>query len=104
MRQLTVLKDVEHNVMTVHKSPFVLPAVHLIACIATTLGFWFPPLQFLGIGWTFIMLADLPISLLAYVVGWKHSLFAMTWIFTIGTLWWYMLNRVVLHLFCTAKE
>lgn len=59
------------------------------------------------------MTADLPISIVAYVLAFSsNSTLAVVWIFVVGTLWWYVLgcalefviNRVkrrqpVVHLF-----
>jgi hypothetical protein len=38
------------------------------------------------------MIADLPISLVAYLLAWRYSLFAAIWIFIAGTTWWYFLS------------
>jgi hypothetical protein len=46
-----------------------------------------------GIVWEFVMLADLPISLVAYFLARKNGLFSMIWIFVAGTLWWYFLSQ-----------
>ena len=40
------------------------------------------------------MLADLPISMVAFALAWKYSALATAWIFVVGTLWWYLLSRV----------
>jgi hypothetical protein len=57
------------------------------------LGLVFPGLQYLGIIWSFIMIFDLPISLVAYALGFHHSLLAGVWILIVGTSWWYLLSR-----------
>jgi hypothetical protein len=43
----------------------------------------------MGILFTFVQVADLPISLLSYLIGWKYSALAVIWIFVAGTYWWY---------------
>ena len=58
-------------------------------------GYVVPSLQYLGIVWSFVMLADLPISLVSFLTGWKYGLFAVVWTFVVGTLWWYLLSRTV---------
>jgi hypothetical protein len=58
----------------------------------------------LGTVWGFIMLVDLPISIVAYVVGWKYSWLAALWIIVVGTLWWYLLSRGVEFIFDQFKN
>ncbi len=72
---------------------YLLPLIHLCACLTSMVGLIVPRLQYLGIAWSFIMLADLPISLVAYALGWKYSALADLWIIVAGTLWWYLLSR-----------
>jgi hypothetical protein len=57
------------------------------------IGLILPGLQFLGIIWGFVMLFDLPISIVAYALAFHYSLLAGLWIFVVGTLWWYLLSR-----------
>ncbi|HEV2617937.1 MAG TPA: hypothetical protein VGU63_15155 [Candidatus Acidoferrales bacterium] len=38
------------------------------------------------------MLADLPVSAIAYVLAWMHGTAATVWIVIAGTLWWYLLG------------
>src|ERR1700680_4362615 len=83
---------------------YFLPLLHLCACLTTAIALFVPGLQFLGISWSFIMLADLPVSLLAYVVGWKYPALADLWIIVVGTLWWYLLSRGVELLFDKFKD
>jgi hypothetical protein len=53
-----------------------------------------PELQALGGSvWIYIMVADLPISFVAYGLAWQHGGLAATWIVVAGTLWWYFLSR-----------
>src|SRR5260370_24857596 len=72
---------------------YVLPSLHLFACLTSYVGLLIPSLQHLGILFSFVMLADLPISLLAYGLAWKYSALAVIWIFVAGTFWWYLLSR-----------
>jgi hypothetical protein len=78
---------------------YVLPSIHLFACVTSYVGLLVPGLQFLGILFTFVLMADLPISLPAYFLAWKCPAFAATWIFVAGTLWWYLLARAVQAVF-----
>jgi hypothetical protein len=66
---------------------YVFPSLHLLACSISYVGLLIPSLQCLGIVFTFVLLANLPVSLLAYALGWKYSALAVTWIFVAGTLW-----------------
>jgi hypothetical protein len=77
----------------------VLPSLHLFACLTSYVGLLIPSLQHLGILFPFVLLADLPISLLAYGLAWKYSALAVIWIFVAGTFWWYLLGRVVQAVF-----
>ena len=74
---------------------YVLPSVHLLACLISYVGLLIPSLQFLGMLFSFVLLVDLPVSLLAYGLGWKYPALAVTWVFVVGTLWWYLLGRAV---------
>jgi hypothetical protein len=71
----------------------LLPTIHLCACFISYVGLVLPSPQYLGILFTFILLADVPISLPAYILGWKYSALAVIWIFVAGTFWWYLLGR-----------
>lgn len=72
---------------------YLLPGLHLGACLLSFIGLVIPGLQFFGILFTFIAVADLPISVPYYVLAWKYGALAVTWIFLVGTLWWYVLGR-----------
>src|SRR5882724_3227109 len=72
---------------------YLLPCLHLCACLTSYVGLLVPSLQHLGILFTFVLVADLPISLPAYFLGWKYSTLAVIWIFVAGTLWWCLLGR-----------
>ena len=76
---------------------YYLPVLHLLACIVSMIGLVMPRLQYLGIAWSFIMLADLPISILAYVLAFHSTTLAAVWILIGGTLWWYALSCAVEH-------
>jgi len=56
-------------------------------------GVVIPGLQYRGILFTFIVVADLPGSVPYYALAWKYGALAVTWIFLAGTLWWYVLGR-----------
>jgi hypothetical protein len=71
---------------------YVLPSLHLLACSISYVGLLISSLQFLGIVFPFVLLAGLPVSLLAYGLGWKYPVLAVIWIFVAGTLWWYLLG------------
>ncbi len=74
---------------------YLLPTLHLCACLISFIGLVIPSLQYLGILFTFIQFADFPISLPAYILGWKYPALAVIWIFVAGTFWWYLLGRGV---------
>ena len=72
-----------------------LPILHLCACMVSMAAYLSPISEFqhLGIVWTWIMMADLPISIVAYGLAWQHGALAAIWIFVAGTYWWYLLSR-----------
>jgi hypothetical protein len=59
------------------------------------LEYYIPRLDFLGTVWTYLMLIDFPISLVTFALAWKHSVLAAAWLVVVGTLWWYLLSRVL---------
>jgi hypothetical protein len=73
---------------------YLLPTVHLCACLVSFIGLIIPSLQYVGILFSFILLADFPISALTYALAWKYGALGVIWIFVAGTLWWYLLGRV----------
>lgn len=72
---------------------YVLPVLHLCACLVSVVGYFVSSLQYLGIVWTYIILADFPISLVAFASAWKHGACTAAWILIVGTFWWYLLSR-----------
>ena len=73
---------------------YILPGIHLLVYLASMSAMVVPSLQPLGIISGFVMVADLPISLPAYALAWKHGVLAILWIAVVGTLWWYFLSRI----------
>jgi len=69
---------------------YVLPIFHLCACFSIFLAYLIP---YFGILWTYLLLLDLPVSIVAYGLGWKYPSIATIWIVIVGTLWWYLLGR-----------
>ena len=78
---------------------YFLPSVHLAACLISFAGILIQGLQYIGILFTFILAADLPISFPAYFLAWKYPAFGVIWIFVVGTVWWYLLGRCAGFLF-----
>jgi hypothetical protein len=83
------MKFIRHGV---RRWVYVLPLLHFCACLTSYVGLLIPSLQHWGILFTFILLFDLPISVVAYALGWKYPTIAVAWIFVVGTLWWYLLS------------
>ena len=53
------------------------------------------------------MLADLPVSVVAFLIGWKYVVLADLWIIVVGTLWWYLLSYAIafaFHRFSSGRE
>jgi hypothetical protein len=79
---------------------YVLPSLHLCGCLMLPLGYLAhlanPQMDYIfGMAWGLFGLVDLPLSLVAYMLAWKYSLLAATWIFVVGTWWWYFLSRAI---------
>jgi hypothetical protein len=72
---------------------YLLPTIHLCACFVSFIGLVIPSLQYVGRLFTFVLVADLPISLPAYALAWKYGALGVAWIFVAGTFWWYLLGR-----------
>jgi hypothetical protein len=72
---------------------YLLPILHLCACLVSFSGLVIPSLQHLVIRFTFILVADLRISAPAYALGWKCGTLAAVWVFVTGTLSRYLLAR-----------
>jgi hypothetical protein len=56
------------------------------------IGYVIPSLEYSGMAFPYILMLDLPISVVAYALGWKYPAIATIWIFVVGTLWWYVLS------------
>jgi hypothetical protein len=58
------------------------------------LGYIVPGLQFLGILWSVVTIADFPVSLVTVGLAFSnHGVLAGIWSIVAGTLWWYLLCR-----------
>ena len=74
---------------------YLLPLLHLSACLISTIAYIVPSLQHLAFGWVILMLVDLPVSVVAYALAWKHGVIAGVWVVVAGTVWWHLLGRGV---------
>ena len=82
---------------------YFAPATHLSLCLISLAGYLVPKLQFLGVVWTCIMFFDLPISLVALGLAWKHGSTAVVWTVVVGTSWWYFLSCGARIVLCRLK-
>jgi len=73
---------------------YVLPLAHLALALVAYSGYLIPPLQFLGILGSVLTIVDFPLSMVAFVLSFKSNALAVTWIFVVGTCWWYFLSLV----------
>ena len=55
-------------------------------------GFLLPSVQFFGMVFDFVVLADYPISFITWLFAWNNPSFIAIWT-VVGTLWWYLLSR-----------
>ena len=88
----------------IFRAAYILPGLHLSACLTGCAGYIVPKLSFLGIIFTFVLIADLPISFVTYAAAWKYGLFAATWTLVVGTLWWYGLGRAAEYVIEWIKD
>jgi hypothetical protein len=59
------------------------------------LGIFIPAFQTPGILETYLIAADLPVSLVVFALAWQYPVLAGIWIMVVGTLWWYFLSRLL---------
>ena len=78
---------------------YFLPMLHLCGSLASYFLAMIPALNFVAFVWQFVLLADLPISLVVMLIGFRYPGIAITWVFVAGTLWWYLLSRIAEVLF-----
>lgn len=72
-----------------------VPLVHLLVCLLAGSGYLLPPLSLLGILFSVLVVADLPISgVFVFLAAGTHGAFAFAYPLVVGTLWWYLLCRV----------
>ena len=74
---------------------YFLPILHFCACLMSMLRFFVPGLQYLRVIWDFVVRVDFPISLVAYALEPNYAVFAGIWVVVAGTLWWYVLSRLL---------
>jgi hypothetical protein len=74
---------------------YFLPALHLSAFALANIGYLLPTFQHLGIIESYIILADFPISILVFALAWRYPVLAALWIVVAGTLWWYLIGRLL---------
>jgi hypothetical protein len=70
-----------------------LPIFHLCVCLISFAGILLSRLPTFAIIFWYVMMADLPISLPAFLVAWESQVLAATWVCVAGTFWWYFLGR-----------
>lgn len=72
------------------------PLIHLGICLIALLGYVVPSLQFLGILWSLVTVADIPVSMVTMGLAFsQRGVLAGVWATIAGTLWWYLLSRAV---------
>ena len=72
---------------------YVLPSIHLFACLISYIGLLIPRLQFVGRLFPCVLIVDLPISLVTSLIGMVYPTLGLIWILVVGTGWWYLLGR-----------
>ena len=78
---------------------YFLPIVHFLLSSTSLMLPRIPALNFMALVWMFVLLIDLPISLVFYFLAWKYPAFGVAWVVVVGTLWWYLLSRIAEVLF-----
>jgi len=70
------------------------PLIHLAICLIALVGYVVPSLQFLGILWSLVTIADIPVSMATMGLAFsQHGVLAGVWATVVGTLWWFLLSR-----------
>jgi hypothetical protein len=57
-----------------------------------------------GVASGYILLADLPISVVTFALGWQYPFLANLWILIVWTLWWYLLSIAIEWVLNRLKE
>lgn len=67
-----------------------LPIVHLALCLSYILGVAtrLTPLVMVS---QFLIIVDLPLSIVTVGLAFSHQVIAIVWLVVVGTLWWYLL-------------
>src|SRR5260370_11981711 len=73
---------------------YLLPALHLCACLIGLVGYLLPNVQFLGMVFDFVFVADYPISFIAWLFAWNNPSFIVLQT-VLGTFLCYLLIRRV---------
>ena len=73
---------------------YVLPLLHICCCIATRMvdGPWMP-----------VILSELPVGALLLGADWRFD-YPLFWFGVLGTLWWYLISRVLLAEFLWRSD
>jgi hypothetical protein len=74
---------------------YCLPILHLCVFAIANVGLLSPSLQYLGRLESYLILADLPVSIVVFGLAWHYPMIAALWIVVVGTLWWYLLSRLL---------
>jgi hypothetical protein len=56
-------------------------------------GYVVPQLQFLGILWSILTIADFPVSAITIPLAYLNGPLAFLWTAVAGTAWWYFLSK-----------
>jgi hypothetical protein len=71
----------------------VLPTLHLSIVLFSYLVIFIPGHGSLGLLFTYVLVADLPISIVTYAVVMVYPVLGFIWILLAGTAWWHLLGR-----------
>ena len=74
---------------------YLLPIIHLSLCLTGMVGYVIPVLSYSGVILEFVGLADMPVSFVGYFLMFRHDTLANIWMLVAGTLWWYLLSRLI---------
>ena len=83
---------------------YLLPTVHLLACLAVLLTYVVPALQNVEGWWEPIIMADSPISVVGVGLAFSHQVLACVWFTVAGTAWWYLLSVAAFKLVGLFKK
>ena len=78
---------------------YVLPGLHLLACLIVLVGY-LPGMHALLLIMPLLVIGDFPISIVGVGLAFSHQVIALLWFVVVGTIWWYLLSLAMRLVLC----